>query len=137
MNKLFGVVFFDGDCSLCLLAVRMILKWDSKERVKFSPLQSPYGKSVLLKHGQDGENFTSLLFLEEGVLYEKSEAILRIGRLLKWPVSFFLRFFFICPLFLRDAIYELVARNRYRLFGKESFRRISEEEERERFLIEE
>ena len=134
MNKSFDVVFFDGDCSLCLLAVRMILKWDAKGQMKFSSLQSSYGKRVLLKHGRDGE---SLLFLEEGILYEKSEAILRIGKSLKWPVRLFLQLFFICPTFFRDAMYGFVARNRYRLFGKESSWKMSREEEKERFLAEE
>ena len=130
-------MFFDGACPLCLLAVRMILKWDAKGKIKFSPLQSPYGKRALLKYRRDGERLTSLLFLEGDVLYEKSEAVLRIGRFLKWPVSLFLRLFFMCPTFLRDVMYEFVARNRYRFFGKESSWRIPQGEEKERFLVEE
>lgn len=127
------VVFFDRDCNLCRFAIHTILKWDRRGIVKFSPLQSPYAQLALTKHHRNTNKLESMLFLENGVLYQKSAAALRICKYLGGPFPL-LQIFLICPQYLRDLIYEFIAKNRYQL--SRTLHPIPINEEGERFLVE-
>jgi predicted DCC family thiol-disulfide oxidoreductase YuxK len=111
------VILFDGVCNLCNGAVQFIIKRDKSSKFLFASLQSDYGQSELLKLGLDPEVLHSIIALENGKFCERSDAALKIASALSqpWPL---LGIFKILPRFFRDWIYDLIASNRYRMFGR-------------------
>jgi len=111
-----GLILFDGYCNLCNGAVQFIIKRDPKEHFRFSSLTWPPAQDLLSKN-PEFKDVDSILLYEEGKLYQKSTAALKIAGRLKgaWPLF---KVFTIIPRFLRDPIYDFIARNRYRWFGK-------------------
>lgn len=111
------VVLFDGVCNLCNSSVQFIIERDDQNRFKFSSLQSEFGQNFL-KHNQlNTEEFDSIILVEEEKFYSKSTAALKIGQELKgfrW-----LKIFWIFPKFLRDFVYSMISKNRYKWFGKQ------------------
>lgn len=108
-----NVVLFDGVCNLCNGAVRFIIARDPQARFRFASLQSDVGRCLLKDDGLP----ETIVLLEEGKMYSKSTAALRIARGLRfpWPLLYA---FMIVPRPLRDLVYDWVARHRYRWFGK-------------------
>lgn len=127
------VVLFDGVCNLCNGWVRFVLRRDPRRCFQFASLQSPFGAEVLQQHGLPSDYLGSILLLEAGVLFSKSDAVLRIARSLSWPWPL-LSVFVAVPRRLRDVIYDWVARNRYRWFGKREVCMLPSPEEAGRFL---
>ena len=111
------LVIYDGICNLCDRSVKFILNHERKEELFFTHLESAIGAEIKKQFAIE-KDFDGILFLEKGRLYTKSEAVLRISLYLKPPYSF-LPFFFWLPHFIRNGIYDLIARNRYRYFGKD------------------
>lgn len=111
------IVLFDGVCNLCSGSVQFILKRDPEARFRFASLQSDFGQKIQAEHGLDPRELGSVLLLEDGRLYRESDAALRIVRSLSgaWKL---LSVFRIVPRPIRDGVYRLIARNRYRWFGK-------------------
>jgi len=111
------VVLFDGVCNLCNGSVQFILKRDPQGRFRFASLQSEPGRRLMTEHGLDPDALSSVVVVEEGRVWKESSAALRIARHLPgaWKL---LRVFTLVPRPLRDAAYRLIARNRYRWFGK-------------------
>lgn len=108
------VLFFDGVCNLCNGAVQWILKRDKQERFLFAPLQSELGEKLQQKAGR---KLDSLILQHGGKVFVKSSAALEVARLLGLPWAL-LSVVRIVPRPLRDAVYDWIARNRYRWFGK-------------------
>jgi len=111
------IVVFDGVCNLCSRWVGFVFAHDRPGRFRFAAMQSEAGRRLLARHGLDPENPVSLLLVEGGAAYTDSEAIIRVlsafgGR---WRLAEGLR---LIPLFVRNPLYRLVARNRYRWFGR-------------------
>ena len=112
------VLFFDGVCNLCNSAVQFIIRHDKAGRVRFASLQSTHGaqaaQAVIQSHGHLPD---SLIFLDKGIYYTESDAALRVAPYLdgSWK---YLRYLTIFPRPLRNVVYRLVARYRYRWFGK-------------------
>lgn len=111
------IILFDGVCNLCNQSVQFIIKKDKKKQFKFASLQSSFGQQVLGKSKLDSGNFSSFLFLDNGHLYTRSEAALRVAKGLSgfWPLLYG---FIIVPAFIRNGIYNWIAKNRYKWFGK-------------------
>ena len=110
------IVFFDGVCNLCNSSVQFIIRREGTDTFRFAALQSDVVQELLpAKYREQG--LQSLILLEDAKVYTKSSAVLRISRRLSglWPL--FSVFIFV-PKFLRDFMYDLIARNRYRWFGK-------------------
>lgn len=128
-----ALVLFDGVCNLCQGSVQFILKRDPRGRFRFASLQSDEGSRRLAEHGLPSESLTTLVLLEEGKAYLRSTAALRIARHLSgaWPLA---AVFLLVPRPLRDRIYDFIARNRYRWFGKTEACLLPRPEWRERFL---
>lgn len=125
------VVLFDGVCNLCNGAVAWILERDKRGEFRFASLQSKAAREVV------GEQFDSLpdsivLVDGEGV-HVRSDAVLRIGKRLGFPYSL-LGWGRVLPGFVRDAVYSLVARNRYRWFGRMDQCMLPKPEWKARFL---
>jgi predicted DCC family thiol-disulfide oxidoreductase YuxK len=115
------IVFFDGECSLCSCSVRFLLRHNSKGNLTFSSLQSVAGKRISALAGKTAtQSPDTLLFLVDNKLFEYSTAVLKIAEHLSFPWKT-VTVFYLIPAFLRDYVYRLVAKNRYRWFGKKPF----------------
>lgn len=111
------IVLFDGDCALCNATVLFIIEHDPKGRYRFAPQQSPLGRDLLTCVSGCGKMLDSVVLIEKSGVFLRSEAVLRICRHLCWPWPL-LSVGLILPRRLRDWAYRLVARLRYRVFGK-------------------
>lgn len=125
------VVFYDGVCALCNRSVQFILKNDHAGNFKFAPIQSEAARSKGVPY--EGLTPYSIFYYEEGILLEKSDAVLRIALGLRSPWKF-LAYFRYVPRTLRDAIYDWVAAHRYDWFGKYESCPMPTSEVRERWL---
>jgi len=132
-NARHPIVLFDGVCNLCSGSVQFVLKRDLEGRFRFASLQSEAGRSLMLEHGLDPDALSSVVLVEDGRAYQESSAALRIARHLPgaWKL---LRVFAVVPRPLRDAVYRLIARHRYRWFGKTEACWLPTPELRARFL---
>ncbi len=111
------VILFDGVCNLCNASVQFIIKHDTKKQFRFASLQSNLGEKTLRHFNLPANEFNSFILLDKSKIYTKSEGALRVAKELK-GVSCLLYAFIIVPRFLRDSVYSLIARNRYKWFGK-------------------
>jgi len=111
-----NIVIYDGECNFCDSSVNYILKHESYDFCYFTHLQSETGKRII-KDFEVSSDFDGLLFLENDMLFGKSEAAFRITRYLKFPFPL-ISFFFWIPVKWRDSIYDWFAKRRYKWFGK-------------------
>ncbi|MEM6264380.1 MAG: thiol-disulfide oxidoreductase DCC family protein [Bacteroidota bacterium] len=134
-NLLDRLIIFDGVCNLCNTFVDFTIRQDPSHKLKFASNQSQAGREILQHFGviEGSEEANTVYFLENGQLYEKSTAALRVARHLRFPWNLGI-VFQIFPRFLRDSIYEFIARNRYKWFGKKSTCRLPGPEERALFV---
>lgn len=128
------IVVFDGDCVLCSGWVRFLLKHDRYRRFRFAAMQSERGRRLLEAAGLQTERLETLLLVDGERSYRHTDAIMKILDALGWPwrAVGVLR---VVPSFVRDPLYRLVARNRYRLFGRRVECYVPAPEERARFLF--
>lgn len=125
------IVFYDGDCALCSKAVIFLLKVDQKKRLKFAPLSGVTSKSFLIDKAATQQ--PSLVFLRNRILYYRSTAVLKIAQDLPLPWNL-LGIFFLIPSFLRNYIYNIIGKNRYKWFGKNKVCMLNFPEHENRFL---
>lgn len=128
------IIIFDGICVLCNSWVDFIIKRDRDNLFRFSPLQSNAGKALLEKFSIDIYKSDSLVLIDENRYFIKSGAVLHIVDNLHYPWRIFYVFRFI-PRFLRDFIYDFIAKYRYKLFGKRKSCRLPVGAEKERFIL--
>jgi len=128
-----AVIVFDGHCNLCSATVDFVARRDPGHRFRLAASQSPAGASLLARHGIDAADPSTVYLVESGRVSQKSTAALRIARGLKFPWSLAYAFILV-PRPLRDAVYKLVAGNRYRWFGRREACRLATAEDRGRFL---
>lgn len=128
-----GIILFDGVCNMCNASVNFIIDRDKSGKFKFASLQSDIGKSLLLKFHEDADKLDSVVLITGDKLYDKSSAALKIASMLPfpYPVSILFRVF---PKALRDLVYDYIAKNRYKWFGKKDACRIPDADTRSRFL---
>lgn len=127
------IIVFDGICNLCNFSVQFIIKRDKNKRFKFVSAQSDIGTAILEKYNFSVENLRTLLLIKEGNVFIKSSAILEIIKTFGgiWSLC---SIFSILPEWIRDFMYDLVAKNRYRFFGKRDSCMMPSEDIRSRFL---
>jgi predicted DCC family thiol-disulfide oxidoreductase YuxK len=111
------LVLFDGECAFCNRSVQRIIKNDKKELFTFTPLESDLGKSLLQQFNIDPKKTDSIVYIHHQKAYIKSTAALRVAKKLRrlYPLLFG---FIIIPAFIRNFFYDIIARNRYKWFGK-------------------
>ena len=111
------IIFFDGVCNLCNQSVLFVIRHDKKGKFNFAPLQSDYAQQKLNGFHYATQELNTILLLKNGKLFQKSSAVLKICRGLSglWPLLYGL---IIIPTFVRNVLYDWVARNRYKWFGK-------------------
>ena len=127
------IILFDGVCNLCNSSVQFIIKRDKKKQFLFTSLQSDAARDILLQFQLKNSEMHSILLIENEKIYQKSDAILKIVKHLSgmWKMSYG---FIIIPKFIRDYVYMLIAKNRYRWFGKREVCMIPTKELQMRFL---
>jgi len=127
------VILFDGVCNFCNASINFVIDHDPQKHFKFASLQSDFGYEVLKKYGRNTSDFDSVILLKNNRLYIKSEAALEIAKDLSgfWK---YLSVFSILPTFILDFFYDLIAKNRYKLFGKSEVCRMPSPDLKERFL---
>ena len=127
------VLLFDGVCNLCHGVVRFVLDHDREARFRFAPLQSEVGRALLARFGLDADALDAVVLIDETGAHLRSDAALRVARRLGPPWSW-LGPLAMIPRPLRDAVYDFIARHRYRWFGKQDACPLPRPEWRERFL---
>jgi predicted DCC family thiol-disulfide oxidoreductase YuxK len=127
------VVLFDGWCNLCNGWVDFVLRIDKEGVVGFSPLNSEAAQGLIARAGLLPETGDTVVLIDGDSAWTESGAALRVARLLPWPYRL-LYALIVVPRPIRDAVYRLIARNRYRWFGQRQSCRVPSPEERERFL---
>jgi len=127
------VILFDGVCNFCNGAINFVLKQDKKEIFRFAPLQSEAGKKLLQQYNLSTKEFDSFVLIDNGKVYKKSAASLRVMNKLPWYWKE-AQILWIVPGFIRNAIYDFIATNRYKWFGKKEQCMIPTPEMRSRFV---
>jgi predicted DCC family thiol-disulfide oxidoreductase YuxK len=111
------VILFDGVCNLCSNAVQFVIKRDKNNLFKFASLQSSFGQALLNQFHLPTHELGSFILFQKNKVYTKSTGALMVAKQLSgiWPLLYA---FIIIPRFIRDAVYDHIARNRYKWFGK-------------------
>lgn len=127
------IILFDGVCNLCNGAVQFVIRHDPKARFHFAPLQSEFAQQLLATLQHNIPTYSSIVFVADEKIYIKSTAVLKICGQLSggWKMA---RILLIIPRFIRDGVYNFIARNRYRWFGKKAECMIPTPELRQCFL---
>ena len=123
-----SIIIFDGVCGLCNKSIDILIKLDHNKIFKYTSLQGDFVKTLDIP-----ENLDSIVFYEDHTLYYKSTAILKILRSLG-GLWVFTNVFYIIPRFIRDFIYDVIAKYRYHIFGKMESCRMPKKGEQERFI---
>ncbi|MEO6302166.1 MAG: DUF393 domain-containing protein [Bacteroidia bacterium] len=127
------MVLFDGVCNFCNSSIHFIIKHDTKNYFKFATLQSEKAKEIVSNFNIDLSTNNSILLIEKNKIYYKSTAALRISKKLNSGYSL-LYVFIVVPVFIRNAIYNYVAKNRYKWFGKREVCMLPSAEIRSKFI---
>lgn len=128
-----SIILFDGVCNFCNYWVNFIIDRDKQNNFKFAALQSEKGRELLDKFNLPKDDFDSFVLIEENKIFKKSSAAFEIVKYLNgWPKIIIP--FSILPHSITDLIYDLVAKNRYKFFGKKDSCRIPTKEEKSKFL---
>ena len=127
------IVLFDGVCNFCNSSVNFIIDHDKHNRFKFAALQTEAGQALLKKHNLPTEDFDSFILVDGDRYYKKSSAALHTVK--EFPGLWKLLYvFIIIPPFIRDIFYYILAKNRYKWFGKRDECRMPTPDLREKFL---
>jgi predicted DCC family thiol-disulfide oxidoreductase YuxK len=133
MNDNYSLLLFDGVCNLCNRVVNFVIRRAKSKKIKFAPLQSEVAAELLLRYNIDTVKTDSVIYFTGGKAYIKSSAVLHllkdIGR--GWKIFYG---FIIIPAFILDFFYDLIAKNRYRLFGRREMCMVPSKELKDFFL---
>ena len=132
------IVMFDGVCGLCDGIVQFLLARDVHRKIKFAALQSAFARAALERHGRDPSRLDTVYVIEGygsrgEKLLSKGDAALKIAGVLGWPWSA-AGVLALVPPSLLDCAYDVVARNRYWIFGRLESCRMPSPGDRERFI---
>ena len=111
------IIFYDGVCNLCNGLVQFILRKDSQRKFRLVAIQSQVGKDLLKRFNITGDTLKTVIVLVEDRIYIRSRAIFKIFNELGGFWNFLL-IFSVLPVRFNDLIYNLIAKHRYRIFGK-------------------
>lgn len=128
------IILFDGVCNLCNGAVQFVIKHDLAGKFLFASLQSTAGQKLLQQFNIPSDNFNSFILLQNDKIFTQSTAALKVAKQLSegWRLLYG---FIIVPSFIRNAIYRLIATNRYKWFGKREVCMVPTPALQNRFLL--
>ncbi len=128
------IILFDGVCNFCNRTVNTILVHDRSAHFQFAPNQSDAAKKLILQFGFNADALNSVILIEGEHIFTKTDAVIKIaGNLSGWPFMF--KWLKLIPTPIRNFAYDLVAKNRYRLFGKRASCMIPDKSIQDRFLL--
>lgn len=127
------LILFDGVCNFCNATINFTLRHDKRNLFYYAPLQSKLGQQLLEKYDLAGKGLDSFVLIEKGKAYVKTTAALRVARKLNggWPLMYA---FIIVPPFIRNVVYNIIAKNRYRWWGKRESCMVPTPDIRKKFL---
>lgn len=128
------IYLFDGECILCSRAVAYMLEHEIEPVTRFVAIQSGEGRALARDHTIDPDDPESFLYIESGTPYEKSDAVFVIARRVRGPARL-IRLARILPKPIRDYGYDLIAKHRYKIFGKTDSCYVPTSETRHRFVL--
>jgi len=133
MNNDARIILFDGVCNLCNSSVQFVIKHDKEAKFKFASLQSESGQSLLKKFNLPLDQFNSFIYVRGDQVIQRSAGALNVLRDLGgfWKLMYG---FIIVPPFIRNFVYDYIAKNRYRFFGKRESCMIPTPDLKRRFL---
>lgn len=133
MHSSYPILLFDGVCNFCNDTINTIIKLDKKGVFKFAPIQSEIGREYLEAHDYTPKDMSTVIMICDGNIYTKSDAALQTFKHLGgwWR---YLRIFTFIPRPIRNAIYDFIAKNRYKWFGKKEQCMVPTPDVRTRFL---
>jgi len=128
-----NIILFDGVCNLCGNSVSLLIKYDKNNIFRFAAMQTKAGENIIQEYRILNDR-KSIILIKQGTVFYKSDAIIEIAKQITgWPSI--LKYGFLFPKFLRDGIYDLIAKNRYFLFGKKETCSIPSEKDSKRFIL--
>ena len=128
-----NIILFDGVCNLCSNSVSLLIKYDKNNIFRFAAMQTKAGENIMQDYHILNDR-KSIILIKEGTVFYKSEAIIEIAKKITgWPSI--LKYGFLFPKFLRDGMYDLIAKNRYFLFGKKDTCSTPSEKDIKRFIL--
>jgi predicted DCC family thiol-disulfide oxidoreductase YuxK len=127
------ILLFDGVCNLCSGVVQVVIRHDPEGRFRFAALQSETGRRLLVAHGLPADALDTFVLVEGPLSFTRSDAAIEIARRLSGPWHW-LRLVGVLPRPLRDWLYGIVVRNRYRWFGRSESCLVPTPELTQRFL---
>jgi predicted DCC family thiol-disulfide oxidoreductase YuxK len=127
------VIIFDGQCVLCSRSAQFVLRHDRRRTFRLLAAQTPLGRALYVHYGLDPHDYESIILIADGVPTLKSEAVIRIAQGLgaPWSLAAILR---ALPLPWRDRLYDVLARNRFRMFGRRTTCYLPDPRDADRFL---
>ncbi len=127
------LILYDGVCRLCAASVLFVIRRDPRKRFHFAALQSPLGQTLLARHRLPQDEFQTFVLITEDGHDTRSTAALKVARELGgwWPLLYG---FILVPAPIRDLVYRIVARHRYRWFGKRDACLVPSADIRDRFV---
>ncbi|WP_093143968.1 thiol-disulfide oxidoreductase DCC family protein [Ulvibacter litoralis] len=133
MTSTHKIILFDGVCNLCNSSVQLVLKNDAKDTFRLAALQSDAGQQLIQKFGIDTSETDSIILIVGETYYSKSTAALKIAKHLSGAFPL-LYAFMIVPKFIRNIVYDYIAKNRYKWYGKQESCMIPTTELKSKFL---
>ena len=127
------IILFDGVCNLCNASVQYVIKHDPQALFNFASLQGETGQQLLKEYNLPANELNSFVLIRDNKAYTRSTAALTVAKELA-GITKLLYGFMIVPSFIRNAVYDLIAKNRYRWFGKKDSCMIPTAELKSRFL---
>ena len=133
MHSSYPIILFDGVCNFCNDSVNTIIKLDHKGVFKFAPIQSEVGQRYLKTYNYSSEELSTVILICDGRVYTKSDAALQTFKHLGggWK---YLRIFTFEPRSIRNFVYDFIAKNRYKWYGKKESCMIPTPELKQKFL---
>jgi len=127
------ILLFDGVCNLCNSSINFVIDHDPDQKFKFAALQSDFGQKKLKELNLNTKDIDSIVLLSNNEVHVKSTAALKVAKKLSggWPILYAL---IIIPPFIRHAVYNLIAKNRYKIWGRTDQCRIPTPELKQRFI---
>jgi predicted DCC family thiol-disulfide oxidoreductase YuxK len=127
------IIIFDGHCVFCSFWARLVLRFDRRGVFRLLPAQTALGTALYVHYGLDPHNYETNILIENGGARFKADGSIRMAQLLGWPWNLALAFR-VLPRFLANGLYDLVAKNRYRLFGRSEVCYIPDRDHSDRVL---
>ena len=128
-----NIILFDGVCNLCGNSVSLLIKYDKNNIFRCAAMQTKAGENIIQEYRILNDR-KSIILIKQGTVFYKSDAIIEIAKQITgWPSI--LKYGFLFPKFLRDGIYDLIAKNRYFLFGKKDTCSTPSEKDSKRFIL--